>query len=140
MPRRTRLFKLGYNTAAGEGSDQGPHPDYKLIPGDAETPEDNLMFQKTDDGEICMLESDFSLELGELMEEHLERHNSIPMFLAGLIRTLYFKKHGMTEDDVEEYNDGDEDEDMERDEDSNSSSEKSNNSSDPEEIIEIDDD
>ena len=113
---------------------------YKLIPGDAETPEDNLMFQKTDDGEICMLESDFSLELGELMEEHLERHNSIPMFLAGLIRTLYFKKHGMTEDDVEEYNDGDEDEDMGRDEDSNSSSERSNNSSDPEEIIEIDDD
>lgn len=111
---------------------------YKLIPGDAETSEDNLMFQKMDDGEVCMLESDFSLELGELMEEHLEKHNSIPMFLAGIIRTLYFKKHGMTEDDVEEYNDGDEDDDMERDDNSNSSN--SNNSSDPEEIIEIDDD
>ena len=111
---------------------------YKLIPRDADTSEDNLMFQKMDDGEICMLESDFSLEFGELMEEHLEKHNSIPMFLAGIIRTLYFKKHGITEDDVEEYNDGDEDDDMEHDDNSNSSN--SNNSSDPEEIIEIDDD
>merc|ERR1719445_787121 len=110
---------------------------YKLIPRDADTSEDNLMFQKMDDGEICMLESDFSLEFGELMEEHLEKHNSIPMFLAGIIRTLYFKKHGITEDDVEEYNDGDEDDDMEHDDNSNSSN--SNNSSDPEEIIEIDD-
>merc|ERR1719400_3033407 len=40
---------------------------YKLIPVDAESSEDNLVFQKTEDGEICMLESDFSLELGELM-------------------------------------------------------------------------
>ena len=111
---------------------------YKLIPRDADTSEDNLMFQKMDDGEICMLESDFSLEFGELMEEHLEKHNSIPMFLAGIIRTLYFKKHGITEDDVEEYNDGDEDDEMEHDDNSNSSN--SNNSSDPEEIIEIDDD
>ena len=109
---------------------------YKLIPVDAESSEDNLVFQKTEDGEICMLESDFSLELGELMEEHLERHNSIPMFLAGLIRRLYFKKHGMTEDDEQDYNDGDDDDDMGSDDNSN----QSNNSSESEEIIEIDDD
>ena len=40
-----------------------------------------------------MLESEFSLELGELMEEHLERNNSIPMFLAGLIMQLYYKQN-----------------------------------------------
>ena len=109
---------------------------YKLIPVDAESSEDNLLFQKKEDGEICMLESDFSLELGELMEEHLERHNSIPMFLAGLVRRLYFKKHGMTEDDEQDYNDGDDDDDMGSDDNSN----QSNNSSESEEIIEIDDD
>jgi hypothetical protein len=38
-----------------------------------------------------MLESEFSLELEELMELHLEQHNSIPMFMAGLIMDLFRK-------------------------------------------------
>ena len=36
-----------------------------------------------------MLESEFSLELSELMELHLEQYNSIPMFLAGIIMELF---------------------------------------------------
>jgi hypothetical protein len=38
-----------------------------------------------------MLESEFSLELEELMELHLEQHNSIPMFMAGLVMDLFQK-------------------------------------------------
>ena len=113
---------------------------YRLKPMYADTQEDNLMFQKKEDGEVCMLESDFSLELGALMEEHLEKHNSIPMFLAGLIRKLYFKRHGISEEDMEDYDDGDNDdeEDDNRDDDSDDESDSGEPSED--EIIEIDDD
>jgi hypothetical protein len=38
-----------------------------------------------------MLESEFSLELVDLMEVHLEQHNSIPMFMAALIMDLFSK-------------------------------------------------
>ena len=39
-----------------------------------------------------MLESEFSLELEELMEQHLEQQNSFPMFLAGLTMQAYRKR------------------------------------------------
>merc|ERR1719445_1175514 len=112
---------------------------YALKPQYADNAEDNLLFQKTEDGEISMLESEFSLELGDLMEEHLEKENSIPMFLAGLIRKLYNRRHGVNnEDDVDEYNDGDDDDDEEEDRESSSGRSKASSQSD--EIIEIDDD
>ena len=111
---------------------------YALKPKYADNAEDNLLFQAESDGEISMLESDFSLELGELMEEHLEKENSIPMFLAGLIRKLYNRRHGVSEEDVEEYNDGDDDEEEEDDRESSSGRSKASSQSD--EIIEIDDD
>ena len=38
-----------------------------------------------------MLESEFSLELGDLMEVHLEEHNSFPMFMAALLIDLFAK-------------------------------------------------
>ena len=38
-----------------------------------------------------MLETEYSSELVELMELHLEQHNSIPMFLAGLTIDLFRK-------------------------------------------------
>ena len=38
-----------------------------------------------------MLESEFSLELGDLMEVHLEEHNSFPMFMAALLMDLFAK-------------------------------------------------
>merc|ERR1719508_315362 len=74
---------------------------YRLLPLYSDNQEESLLFQKSKSGEIQMLESEFSLELGELMEEHLERNNSIPMFLAGLIMQLFYKKHGDEEEDDE---------------------------------------
>merc|ERR1712029_1225170 len=80
----------------------------------ADNTEDNLMFQRAEDGEIHMLESDFSCELGDLMEAHLERDNSIPMFLPGVIKFLFNRKYGVTVDDVEDYNQGDDDTDSDK--------------------------
>merc|ERR1712059_125937 len=70
---------------------------YRLLSLYAESPEDSLLFQKSSEGEIQMLESEFSLELGDLMEEHLEKNNSIPMFLAGLITQLFRRQEGSEE-------------------------------------------
>eukprot|EP00092_Neocalanus_flemingeri_P033116 GFUD01036011.1.p1 GENE.GFUD01036011.1~~GFUD01036011.1.p1 ORF type:complete len:782 (+),score=288.73 GFUD01036011.1:56-2401(+) len=101
---------------------------YRLLPLYAESQDDSLLFQKSKSGEIQMLESEFSLELGELMEEHLEKNNSIPMFLAGLIMQLYYKQHGAEEEEDEA-------------EGSDTGGEGSTNSeADEGEIIEIDDD
>merc|ERR1711997_119329 len=98
------------------------------------------------DGEICMLESEFSLEMEELMEQHLERNNSIPMFLAAVIRKLFDQQQQHMVVDVDDYKDGDEEEDEEdderdlEDEEEESGQASSNdNSSDSDEIIEIDD-
>merc|ERR1712039_98279 len=74
---------------------------YRMTPLYAENSADHLLFQKAKSGEIQMLESEYSLELGELMELHLERQNSIPMFLAGLIRHLWRKQSGGDDDDEE---------------------------------------
>merc|ERR1719398_565507 len=77
---------------------------YRMTPLYAESSADHLLFQKAKSGEIQMLESEYSIELGELMELHLEKQNSIPMFLAGLIRHLWRRQSGGDEDqnDVEE--------------------------------------
>ena len=121
---------------------------YHLKPIYANNAEDKLVFRRDDDGEILMLESELSEEHPQLIRDNLERRDSIPMYLAELIRQLFFNKFGMTEneEEVETYNDGDDDEDDENmgddSDERESSSENSNNdaSSDPEEIIEIDDD
>jgi len=118
---------------------------YRLNPLYADNTDDNLMFQRAEDGEIHMLESDFSCELGDLMEEHLERDNSIPMFLSGVIKFLFNRKYGVTVDDVEDYNDGDDDdEDDQGDDDTDSDKPGSSDEElavpDPDEPITIDSD
>ena len=62
---------------------------YRLRPQYAQNQEDNFLFEKSEDGEISMLESEFSLEVEDLMEQHLEKNNSLPMFLAAVIRKLF---------------------------------------------------
>ena len=74
---------------------------YRLLPLYAETSQDTLLFQKTGSGEINMLESEFYLQLGELMELHLERQNSIPMFLAGLMKMLWRRQNHEEEEEIE---------------------------------------
>ena len=47
------------------------------------------------------MESEFYLQLGELMELHLERQNSIPMFLAGLMKMLWRRQNHEEEEEME---------------------------------------
>ena len=128
---------------------------YRLRPQYAQNQQDSFLFDKAEDGQICMLESEFSLEMGDLMQEHLERNNSIPMFLAAVIMKLFDNQHQVI--DLEGYKDGDteeqleeEDEDLEDNENENddddddnddeSGDSSSENSNESDEIIEIDDD
>ena len=86
---------------------------YRMTPLYAESSADHLLFQKAKSGEIQMLESEYSLELGELMELHLEKQNSIPMFLAGLIRHLWRRQSGEDEDQNDDEEEEEEDYEME---------------------------
>jgi len=86
---------------------------YRMTPLYAESSADHLLFQKAKSGEIQMLESEYSLELGELMELHLEKQNSIPMFLAGLIRHLWRRQSGEDEDQNDDEVEEEEDYEME---------------------------
>ena len=123
---------------------------YRLRPQYAQNQEDNFLFEKSEDGEISMLESEFSLEVEDLMEQHLEKNNSLPMFLAAVIRKLFDQQQQHRLVDVDDYKDGDdendedeeeEEEDDEHDLEAESGQASSNdNSSDSDEIIEIDDD
>ena len=63
-------------------------------------------------------------------------------YLLGLLRTLYYRQHGDTEDDVDDYNDGDNDEES-GDDDQDSSPEEDDEEPmgvDPDEPITIDSD
>jgi len=116
---------------------------YRMTPLYAESSADHLLFQKAKSGEIQMLESEYSLELGELMELHLERQNSIPMFLAGLIRHLWRRQSGEDEDENDnEEEEEEEDYEMEGQEEQSGSreEEEGSNASDAEsDVICIDD-
>ncbi|XP_064080559.1 mitotic spindle assembly checkpoint protein MAD1-like [Macrobrachium nipponense] len=65
---------------------------YKLINMYAESPEDFFMFQLSTDGQVHLLETDFSNTLEELMDTYLQRKNSFPAFLSAVTLDL-FRKH-----------------------------------------------
>ena len=123
---------------------------YRLTPQFAQSQDQAFLFDKSEDGEILLLESELCHEMGDLMREHLEENNSIPMFLAAVIRKLFDNhQRGSGVIDVDEYQDGDEDEEESEEEDhemENENDEQSDanssidNSNDSDEIIEIDDD
>lgn len=61
---------------------------YKLSSQYAESPEDFLFFQIGEDG-VDLLETAFSATLGSLVEQHLERQHSVPMFLNAVQLDLF---------------------------------------------------
>ena len=59
---------------------------YRLTPQITENPnDDNLLFRLEPGGELSMLDTPFSSQLTDLIELHLIRQNSIPVFLAAVI-------------------------------------------------------
>ena len=111
---------------------------YRLLPLYAESQGDSLLFQKTPGGEVQMLESEYSLELGDLMEVHLERQNSIPMFLAGVMMALWRNQNPEFEEE-EEQQENDEDDDEHEEQEDESEEEAGDVSDAGSEVICIDD-
>ncbi|XP_076249676.1 mitotic arrest-deficient 1 isoform X2 [Calliopsis andreniformis] len=67
---------------------------YKLSSQYAESPEDFLFFQIGEEG-VDLLETAFSATLGMLVEQHLERQHSVPMFLNA-VQSELFNQQTMT--------------------------------------------
>jgi len=82
---------------------------YKMKSVYAESASDYLLFLKTAESGVELLESDYMAELQDLLKLHIYKSNSIPMFLAGLTTELFRQKQ--VEDEEEEEDDEDEDED-----------------------------
>ncbi|XP_076644643.1 mitotic arrest-deficient 1 isoform X2 [Halictus rubicundus] len=61
---------------------------YKLSSQYAESPEDFLFFHIAEDG-VDLLETAFSATLGPLVEQHLQRQHSVPMFLNAVQSDLF---------------------------------------------------
>ena len=66
---------------------------FRLTPTYAENPTDeNLLFRLEQGGELSMLDTPFSSQLTELIDLHLIRQNSIPVFLAAVIMDLFSRQ------------------------------------------------
>lgn len=66
---------------------------YRLTPQLADNPnDDNLLFRLEEGGELSMLDTPFSGQLTDLIDLHLIRQHSIPIFLAGVIMDLFSRQ------------------------------------------------
>merc|ERR1719273_1665260 len=67
---------------------------YRLTPNlaDNPSPDDNLLFRLEEAGELSLLDTPFSEQLGELIELHLRRQKSIPVFLAAIIMDIFSRQ------------------------------------------------
>ncbi|KAL3287384.1 hypothetical protein HHI36_001857 [Cryptolaemus montrouzieri] len=70
---------------------------YKLTSTYAENAEDILCFQLNNNGNLHLLETDFSSRLEDLIELHLKHQNSFPNFLSSLTLDLYSNRTMVTE-------------------------------------------
>lgn len=62
---------------------------YRILSMYAETEDDFLSFRINESGVLDMLESDYSVSLGDMMKQHLGEHKSLPSFLATLTMDLF---------------------------------------------------
>jgi len=88
---------------------------YKMIPIYVEK-DKYLLFSLSEEDGVQLLETAFSTELEHLMEKHLEQDNSIPMFMASLIRDLFRKQQRDMETETEEERDSQDGEETEHSE------------------------
>ena len=83
----------------------------------AESEGDHLLFKRVrSSGELQLLETRFSSQLGDLIDLHLSQQHSIPVFLAAVITDLFSRRTFDTvedpDDDDEEEEGGEEEEDV----------------------------
>lgn len=80
-----------------------PNQQYRLSPIYAESPNDYLLFKRETSGECHVLETQFLSQHKDLLDLHLRRQNSIPVFCAAVIMELFsrqtFETVASTEED-----------------------------------------
>lgn len=62
---------------------------YKLRSMYAQQAEDQLYFEVNPDGDLNLLENEFSATLGPMIDLHLIHQNSIPVFLSAITMDLF---------------------------------------------------
>lgn len=65
---------------------------YKLRSMYAEQPDDQLCFQVNKDGDLSLLENDYSATLEAMINLHLKHQKSIPVFLSAITMDLFSSK------------------------------------------------
>lgn len=68
---------------------------YNLISMYAEQQSDMLLFRSTPEGEMQLLENDFSSSLPDFIEDYLKQQDSIPAFLSSITLDLFSKQTTM---------------------------------------------
>lgn len=65
---------------------------YKLRNMYAEQPDDTLCFEVNQEGDLNLLENEFSATLGPMIDLHLIHQKSIPVFLSAITMDLFNQK------------------------------------------------
>ncbi|KAG5897303.1 hypothetical protein JTB14_011466 [Gonioctena quinquepunctata] len=84
--RNVIYMLLGYKI------DRTPNSLYKLRSMYAEQPDDQLCFQVNKDGDLNLLENEFSATLDTMINLHLRHQKSIPVFLSAITMDLFNNK------------------------------------------------
>lgn len=81
--RNVTYMLLGYKI------DRSSNSQYKLTSMYAESIDNQLWFQLNSDGNLNLLENNFSSSLDDMVEHHLRQQKSIPMFLSAITMDLF---------------------------------------------------
>jgi len=133
--KTSKEFREVVLQTTGYRIDKSGENNYKLYPMYSEDKDSFLIFKHTQEEGIQLLESEFSLELSELMELHLEQYNSIPMFLAGIIMELFRRTQEGMEDDERSNEDDDDVDEEENEEDDDVASRSGESGADSDDVI-----
>lgn len=92
--KRSQNFRDAVYILFGYKLDSLANDRYRILSVYAEDPQDILQFQmsQSESGTMEMLETSYSKTLEDLIDLHLNRHRSIPLFLASLTTTLFNKQ------------------------------------------------
>ncbi|XP_077490351.1 mitotic spindle assembly checkpoint protein MAD1-like isoform X1 [Amblyomma americanum] len=94
--RTSQDFRQGCYTLTGYRIDVLSQGHYKLTHKYADSPDDYLLFQNTQEN-MNVLETDYMRQLDGLASTYLEKYNSIPAFLGALTLKLFSEQNDLEE-------------------------------------------
>lgn len=77
------------NRLTGYRVDMMGGKEYKLINIYSDSIDDHLLFEEAPDGDLQLMETDFSLSWKSLIKRYLQEGNSLPAFLSAITLELY---------------------------------------------------